>query len=189
MPSVTVDLPKIHCLRQTLQGATDEVYGAVFLVPISQDGPLRPQGLVIPLRPKVSSGMIWRGLPKPYRIAMDEEAVGTLITVVLYNKNNDYLYDKILNITSIHALESPYPWEEIKKITMDGKKSANRIQLQYRAMKVAIETIKYFTMDDYLGSHTIPLFLPKSAEDNYPREFTYGERGSKYSVSLIGYFG
>jgi len=188
MPSVTIDIPKIHCIRQTLQGATDEIYGAVFLVPIGLQGPLMPLGLVIPIRQKVSSGDIWRGLPKAYRFAIDPNVEGTLITTVLYNKNNIIIYDKLLNTVAISGLSAPFPWEEIKKNTIDTNENPNRIRLQYGAMKVAIEIVKYFQMDDYLGSHTIPLFLPKSAEDNYPREFVYNERGSKYSVSIIGYF-
>jgi|GEM_PF-1586064 len=188
-PVITLDVPKIRCVRQTLQGNKDNIYGCFLVVPISVKGPLKPHGVIIPLQENVCTGDIWSGLPKSVQIAVAAETLGVIITTVIYNKVEDVIYDRILNEACNAGTGQTFPWETIRKGIGTIPAKQTRIPQQYTAMKVAIETLKYFKMDDYLGSHSYSLFLSESAADTFPREFEFGERGSKYLVSIRGFFG
>lgn len=188
-PVITLDIPKIHCIRQSLQGKNDNIYGCFIVVPISASGPLKPHGVVIPLQENVRSGDLWPGLPKGVQIALSEQTLGVILTTVLYNKVDEIIYDRILNEARLAGMGSTFPWESIQQGIGKVPEKQNQIQQQYTAMKVAIETLKHFKMDDYLGSHAYSLFLPESVADTFPREFEFGERGSKYKITIKSFFG
>ena len=183
MKSLEIVIGKIHCVRTTMEIGKDEVYGLLLVSPVTTKGPLKPRGAVVPLRSKVFAGDMWDYKDLPFRFPLEEGVIGTNVSLVLYEKDNASIYNKLMNEANRKEVPASFPWDKLLS-ELDLSDIVNPIAWASISMKIAIEVIKYFRQDDQIDDQSFTVAVPERKTDPFPRELTFAGRGGKFRIGL-----